>query len=339
MSHANHGLAPGVTRRASLAAIPLALALAACGRTPAPPRKVRLVVGAAAGGGSDAFTRLLAQHLQRLGHVSLVLENDERGGGRVAADSLAKSAPDGSVIAFLPPSLIYADLLGREHGPKLDQFAWLGGIGADRRVLVVNGQSGVVEFSALKTRAKPLILAASTANTPNFIEPLIVRRLTGARLKPVAGYKGGARNLAVLSGEVDGLVGGIDSVGHILDAPGAKVLLRLNERPLAQGPQPPTLASLAQGADAAALLDVIETCAKIGRLFAAPPGTPPAILEHWRALLSAVVADPAFRTEALKQGYDLEFTPGDEVKDDIVRLTAANSPARSALAPLAAEAD
>ncbi|WP_421932512.1 Bug family tripartite tricarboxylate transporter substrate binding protein [Phenylobacterium sp.] len=328
------------TRRAVLA-FGTAAGLSACH-----PRKsgpVRLIVGADAGGGNDDFSRLFARHLQRLTGLTLQVENEGRAGGKLAADLLSRARPDGRTLAFLPAGLLYEQLLeGASGATDYRRFSWLGGVGADRRVLLVSRQSRVTSFSEVLARQKPLLLPSTSAASANYIEPMIIRHLTGAPLKPVPGYRGGARNLAVLSGEGDGMVGGLDGMGALLEAPGSRLILRLNDRPLPPAtPQasepPPLLAAFARGEDATDLLYLVETYATLGRMFALPPGAPAGLLAEWRAHLDGVLADPAFRAEAAKRGYTLEKLSGGEVQQALTRvLDAAGSIAgalRRALAP------
>jgi tripartite-type tricarboxylate transporter receptor subunit TctC len=59
---------------------------------------IRILVGAPAGGTTDTMARTLAQALgQQLGRVVLV-ENKPGAGGNLAADMVAKSAPDGNTL-------------------------------------------------------------------------------------------------------------------------------------------------------------------------------------------------------------------------------------------------
>jgi tripartite-type tricarboxylate transporter receptor subunit TctC len=68
-----------------------------------PNRTVRILIGFAAGGGTDAVARLVAQRLQdRLGSTFLV-ENRAGASGRMAPDAVAKAAPDGYTLLGAAP--------------------------------------------------------------------------------------------------------------------------------------------------------------------------------------------------------------------------------------------
>lgn len=65
-----------------------------------PNRPVRFVCGYAAGGLTDLFARLAAEHLTSRYGKPFVVENKTGAGSIIAADMVAKSAPDGYTILF-----------------------------------------------------------------------------------------------------------------------------------------------------------------------------------------------------------------------------------------------
>ena len=287
--------------------------------------KVHILTGSGAGAPSGALMRLFARHLEKLG-LSTTLENLPRAGGKLAAQRLAGAATDGSVIAALPTGLLYAQLLG-ENGTSWDltRFQWIGNFSSDRRVLAVSGQSGVDRFDQLIGRQRPLLLAATSATSPSFYESHIVRHLTGAHIQVVPGFAGGARNLAILSGEVDGVIAALDGLGPVLSMPGAHVLLRLNDLPLpanaaAQSPTAVLLRDVAQGPDATPLTELVSAHSLLGRLLALPPGSPPEVVAMWRSRFQLIEADPDFRKAAAAAQYELSSVPGEDVADNLANI-------------------
>ena len=68
-----------------------------------PSRPVRIMVGSAAGGGTDIISRLLAAKLQEFWGQPVVVEN-RTGATSIAADFVAKSPPDGHTVVMAVPN-------------------------------------------------------------------------------------------------------------------------------------------------------------------------------------------------------------------------------------------
>jgi tripartite-type tricarboxylate transporter receptor subunit TctC len=63
-----------------------------------PNRTVRIVIGFGAGGGTDTVARIFAQKLQETIGGTILIENKPGAAGRLAPETVAKSAPDGYTL-------------------------------------------------------------------------------------------------------------------------------------------------------------------------------------------------------------------------------------------------
>jgi tripartite-type tricarboxylate transporter receptor subunit TctC len=63
-----------------------------------PSKQLRLLVGAAAGGGADIVARILAQELTRGSGLSVIVDNKPGAGANIGTAEVAKAAPDGYTL-------------------------------------------------------------------------------------------------------------------------------------------------------------------------------------------------------------------------------------------------
>ena len=82
-------------RRNFLVACPLVLA---AHRTLAQSAPVRILVGAPAGGSTDTLARTIATEMGRQLGTTVIVENRPGAGGNIAAEAVAKAAPDGNTL-------------------------------------------------------------------------------------------------------------------------------------------------------------------------------------------------------------------------------------------------
>lgn len=171
-----------------------------------PAKPVRIIVGYSAGGGNDVIMRIVAQKLgENLGQP-VVIENKPGAASIIAADFVAKSAPDGYTLLMGPSGpIVFNPALYPKlpYSPQKD-FASIGLIGAFPLMLVVNGSSPIKSVKELVDAAKANPDKAnygSSAASFQFASELFNLR-TGSRFAHIP-YKGANdSSLAVASGDV-----------------------------------------------------------------------------------------------------------------------------------------
>jgi tripartite-type tricarboxylate transporter receptor subunit TctC len=101
-----------IDRRRMLTSVGLSL-VALTSKVSAQPasKSVTLVVPYAAGGGTDTVARLISEHMARSLGRSVIIENQVGGGGTIANDRVARSAPDGTTILINHVALLAAPSL------------------------------------------------------------------------------------------------------------------------------------------------------------------------------------------------------------------------------------
>ncbi|MFC7541998.1 tripartite tricarboxylate transporter substrate binding protein [Siccirubricoccus deserti] len=106
----------GIGRRGALLGAPLALA--ALPRRAAaqafPSRQIRIIVGFASGGANDIMARLVAAKLtDRMAGTPIVVENRPGAGTLLAAEYVARAAPDGYTLMYASSSTLITPLINR----------------------------------------------------------------------------------------------------------------------------------------------------------------------------------------------------------------------------------
>ena len=290
-------------------------------------KSIKLIVGLPPGGGADAYARILQRHLSRHipGAPTIVAQNMPGAGSLRSVIALSTSPDDGTVIGHFSSALITQSITTPDR-VKVDfrSFAWIGNISEDVRVCYLRSSSGVRNWQEMVARPE-VIFAATAPGTAGGTNTLMLRNLFGVKIKQVQGYAGSAaKRLAVENGEVDGDCGGWTSVPpDWLRDHKINVMVRLSPT-LVEGMDKtvPFGGDLVKTADERKIYDFLTAPERLGRLFMVAGTAPPDRVAVLRAAFDAMVADPAFRSEAAKLKLIVTPMTGDEVTRHIADLYA-----------------
>src|SRR5438046_1499045 len=172
-----------------------------------PSRPVKLVVGFAPGGAADFVARVFADPLSRALGAPIVVENKPGAGSSIAAESVAKAAPDGyTVLIASPSSILVNPLLNPNPGfQPLRDLAPVSKLSASPLVVAVNPGGGVSSLRELIDHAQKnpgeLNFASSGNGAAPHLAAVLFQRLAGVEMVHVP-YKGGGPAVqSVLAGE------------------------------------------------------------------------------------------------------------------------------------------
>ncbi len=298
-----------ISRRTSIVVFGLAAAL--FGPTLAeaqtyPTRPVRVVIPFAPGTATDNLIRPLAEVMSIDLKQPVVLDNKVGATGQIAADHVAKSAPDGytllggatTVIAANPA--LYKNLA---YNPRTD-FAPVIGLGSIPQVMVVNPQvpaKTVAEFVAYaKQNQGKLFYGSGTVG--NIIPSFVLSERMGLGMQNVM-YKSppqaltdviGGR-LALSTADASAVIGQVKQ-----GAVRAIAVTSLKESPLLPGVPP--LADTIPG---------FELTVWFG-LFA-PKGTPPDVVQKLYQATKKAAEEPSMKAKLLAQGFEIVTTTPEEL--------------------------
>ena len=298
-------------------------------------KQMSLLIGTTAGGGYDAYGRLLARHISRHipGNPAVVAKNMPGAGGLTAANYLYNRGPkDGTEILIVQNGLPFERLFqtlspeGKNALFDATKFGWIGSATQTVFVTVTWHASGVRTLQ--DAMAKETILGASTPSADSYILAMLSNNLLGTRFKVVHGYAGATEvSLAVENGEVQGEAGKDwttltatkpqwirDKLIHIL------VQMGMNAHPDLKGV--PMAIELAKSPDDREIMEVVFAKYGMARPFFTAPGVPSERLALLRRAFDATMSDPVVIAEATKLGMEVSPVRGEAVEALVTKMMA-----------------
>ena len=207
--------------RTAVASLAVALAAAlpiACVAQDYPSRPARIVLGFAPGGVADLTSRLLAQQLgQRLGQPFLV-DNRPGAGGIIAAETVAKSTPDGYTLLLITNGNAAAVTLMKSlpYDPVKD-FAMVAPLASFDLVIVTGKNSQINSIKDIlnlaRTAPQKLNLGSINIGSTQHLATELFRAQAGVPMNAVT-YKGTPALVAALQG--DEVQVGFEVLGPVL---------------------------------------------------------------------------------------------------------------------------
>ena len=292
-------------------------------------KTITISVGSAAGGGYDAYSRVIARHMPRYipGEPQMIVKNAPGAGGLVLANSLYNVAPkDGTEISTYNRTLLLDPLLGNAKAQfEPQKYTWLGSAANEVSTCVAWHAAGVRTVAELKQ--KELITGATgTTTTDGVVYPRLMNALLGTRFKIVMGYPGAADAvLAMERGETQAFCGwGYSSMeamrpGWVKEGK-VHVLIQFGMQPSPVFPGVPLITELARSPRERQIMELIVAPQVFARPYMAPPGVPQERAAALRRAFEATITDPAFIAEAGERRLEIELVKGDVVLALLTRV-------------------
>jgi tripartite-type tricarboxylate transporter receptor subunit TctC len=193
----------------ALLAAPFARPALAQGAGDYPNRPIRMIVGFAAGGGTDITARTLQPKLQQALGGTIVIENRPGAGGNVATELVVRAAPDGytllmgTIAALAINPTLYRNL---SFNPQTD-LAPISQSGSILNVLVVPTdrpwQSLAELVAAAKARPDTINYGSSGIGGAGHLAGALLDQMAGIKTVHVSYRGGGPMMTDLLGGKVD----------------------------------------------------------------------------------------------------------------------------------------
>jgi tripartite-type tricarboxylate transporter receptor subunit TctC len=263
-----------------------------------PSRPIRLVVTVPPGGAADFIARLVGGKVSESLGQPVVVENRGGAGGTIAADAVAKAAPDGytllqnSITTHGVGPHLYSKL---PYDPVKD-FAAVSGLAVLPLVMAVNAELPFrsIDEVIASSKAKPLHFASSGNGGAPHMAGELFKSVTGAPITHVP-YKGSGPAVAdLVGGRVQIMFDAAPSlIAHIRSGK-LRVLAAASAQRNRLLPEVPTFAELGHPKIAVSLW--------YGLL--APAGTPSSAINKLNSEVTKILQSPDVRERLQAQGAE-----------------------------------
>jgi tripartite-type tricarboxylate transporter receptor subunit TctC len=269
----------------------LALAAMPARAEPYPSKTVTLVVTAAPGGVVDTIARALGQKLGEAWGQQVVVENKPGATNQIAAEYVARAAPDGATLLVSPEATFVVNpvLFAKLPYDAAKSFVPVSGLISIQQALVANPSlpaASVAELIALaKARPGELNYGTYGVGSTGHLNMAMFETQAGVRFTAVH-YKGATPALTdVIAGHIQMMFISLGSAVEPARAGNLKLLATGGSKRVPRLPDVPTVAESG--------LPGFEAASWFG-LFA-PAGTPEAIVNKLNAEVQRIFADASFR--------------------------------------------
>jgi hypothetical protein len=174
--------------------------------------------------------------------------------------------------------------------------------------MVLSTESDFASVEDLAAAAAPVKFATAGVGSASFTETQLIASALDLELDVVPGFNGNEGEMAMMRGEITGQVGSLSSLKPFVDNGDGVFVLAIGG-----GEDIPDAASFAKTDRGKSIISLVQAMSVLGRLTAAPPGTPEERVGELRAAYAAALADPELLAEAKKLDVPIDPAGGDEV--------------------------
>jgi tripartite-type tricarboxylate transporter receptor subunit TctC len=293
-------------------------------------KTIRIVVGFAAGGGFDTYSRVIGRHMGKFipGNPSIIVENMTGAGSLVAANHVYRVAkPDGLTIGHFIGGLIMQQVMGGS-GIEFDarKFSMIGVPVKENVVCALRKETGITNMDSWMAAKTPLKLGGTAPGSTTDDVVKILKEAIGLPVQLVSGYKGTADiRLAADSGELAGGCWAWESIKvtwrQALQARDVMVVLQAIPKSHPELSSIPLAIDFAKTDEAKRLIEAgIHDTQIFTRPYVLPPGTPKQRLQLLRKAFLDTLKDKEFLAEAEKSKLDVDPIPGEQVEKIVAGL-------------------
>jgi tripartite-type tricarboxylate transporter receptor subunit TctC len=279
-----------------------------------PTKPLKIIVPFPAGGTVDFFARVISTKLSEALGQSVLVENRAGAGGNIAAEAVAKAAPDGYTLLMGSEIIaINTSLYSKIGYDPVKDLAPITLVGTVPNILIVHPGlpvNSVNDLIALAKKTPGKISFASTGQgTSTHLSSELFKLMANIDMLHIP-YKGGPPAIAdLISGQVNMMFINMPTgITHVRSGK-AKIIAVSSIKRVSQLPDVPTV-------DQAGVKG-FETSAWSGLY--APAGTPADIINRLNAEVVKILKQPSVREQLMAQGAE----PVGDTPEEFSRFTLA----------------
>jgi tripartite-type tricarboxylate transporter receptor subunit TctC len=278
-----------------------------------PNKPIRMLLGYPPGGGSDIIARLVAKPLgDRLGQ-SVVVDNKPGAGGNIAAETVARAAPDGYTLLFVPSGLASSAAMKKTLPfQPVNDFIWISTVTTYPLALAVVPQSPIKSFGDMvaKAKAEPNKITYSSVGIGSAMHLATewIQAEAGIQLNHIP-FKGGTGPMTeLLAGRLDVMVDTMTLTAKLVSEGRVRAIATTALPGKSPFPGVPAVSDTYPNMVYESWLGII-----------APAGTPPAIIERLNREIRAVVDIPDVRQKMIDFGGQPQASSPTEFRTRVER--------------------
>lgn len=280
------------------------LAHTAQAQAPAYPTKpVKLVVGFAPGGAADFVARTVGNALGSALGQPVVIENKAGAGSSIAAEAVAKSAPDGYTVLIASPSSISVNpALNTKLGYRASDFLPITKVTTSPLIIAAYPGAGINSIKDLIAKAKQAPGTLNYATSGNGSAPhlgaALFSQVANVRMQHIP-FRGGSLAIqSVIAGDTQITFGTPPSVLPMVQAGRLRGLAVSTRERTSLAPDLPGMREAG----------LPEYAIEFWYGFFVPAGTPPAVVRKLFSATQVAMQQPAVKAALAREGTEVSVS-------------------------------
>jgi tripartite-type tricarboxylate transporter receptor subunit TctC len=278
-------------------------------------KPIEIVIGYAAGGGTDIMARTMQPFMEKALKASLVITNKPGASGELGFTAIAQAKPDGYLIGMINSPPVTSLMMERTTRYQMSDFTPIANIVYDPSALSVPASSPIKNLKGFIAAAKAAPGTLSIGNTgvgsDDHLAMVLLESKSGIKLTHVPFSGSAPTRTALLGGHISGAALNIGEVTAFTgDAGKFTVIGVMGEKRWEGNPDAPTFRE--QG------VDIVMGSY---RGLAGPKNLPAEVTKALSDAVAATIKDPEFQTKAKEQFLPLAYQPADQFAASLARET------------------